>query len=113
MHVEVNLVRAGKDVRNLLASMFGLVADLPAQVETGCGRRVAFAMTSPLPERVTCLPCREYASEQHRRFADQLESLFRMSPGAQLTPGLDVSANDAAQAAARYRDLAERFAGRT
>ncbi|WP_436527338.1 hypothetical protein [Actinoplanes sp. HUAS TT8] len=112
VHVEVNVVRAGKDVRNLLASTFGLVSDLPAEVETGCGQRVAFVMTSPHPERVTCLPCREFASDKHRQFADQLVNLFRMSPGAGLAPGLNVTAEDAAQAVARYRDLAERFAGR-
>ncbi|MFC3988846.1 hypothetical protein [Actinoplanes siamensis] len=111
VHVDGNLVRASKDVRNLLASTFGLVADLPAEVETGCGRRVAFAATSPHPERVTCLLCREYAGEQHRQFADQLESLFGMSPGAGVAPGLSVSAEDAAKAVALHRDIARRFAG--
>ncbi len=104
MHVEVNLTRAGADVRNLLASTFGLVADLPAEVETGCGRRVAYAMTSPHPERVTCLACRLHASEQHRRFAEELETMFRM-PGV-----LNIHAEDAAQAVTRHRDLARRFA---
>jgi hypothetical protein len=112
VHVEVNLVRAGKDVRNLLASTFGLVPDLPVEVETGCGLRVAFVMTSPHPERVTCLPCRDYASGRHRQFAEQLESLFRMSPGVELTPGLNVTEEDHAKAVARHRDLAERFASR-
>ncbi|WP_244911585.1 hypothetical protein [Actinoplanes regularis] len=104
VHVEVNLTRAGADVRNLLASTFGLVADLPAEVETGCGRRVAYARTSPHPERVTCLTCRRHASEQHRQFAEDLASMFRM-PGV-----LDVHGADAAKAVARHRDLARRFA---
>ncbi|GAA4590903.1 hypothetical protein BJY16_000096 [Actinoplanes octamycinicus] len=104
VHVEVNLVRAGADVRNLLARTFGLVADLPAEVATGCGQRVPRAMTSPRPASVTCLPCREYASEQHRRFADELETLFRM-------PGATVDGEDSARAVARHRDLAARFAG--
>jgi hypothetical protein len=104
VHVEVNLVRSGADVRNLLARTFGLVGDLPPEVGTGCGTRVPRAMTSPHPRSVTCLPCRDYASEQHRQFADELETLFRM-------PGVTPQGEDSARAVARHRALAREFAG--
>ncbi|WP_203827527.1 hypothetical protein [Actinoplanes palleronii] len=103
VHVEVGLVRSGADVRNLLAATFGLVGDLPAEVETGCGQRVARVMTSPHPRSVTCLPCREFASEQHRVFAEQLETMFRM-------PGVAVQHEDGREAVARHREIAARFA---
>jgi hypothetical protein len=85
-----------------MAATWGLVADLPSVVTTGCGLSVPFAMTSAHPEKVTCLPCREHAGRQHLRFADQLESLASM-------PGSTISAPQAAPAAAKHRDLAARF----
>ncbi len=94
--------RADPAVRGVLASTFGLVGDLPAEVRTGCGLRVPAAMTSARPESVTCLPCREHAHEQNLRMADQLELLGAL-PGSVLTPG------QIARAAAEYRDLARRF----
>ena len=102
IHVERQVVRAGADYRNVLASTLGAGVDAPAEVRTGCGIRVPYAMTSPHPERVTCLPCREHAQREHRAFADQVENLSRM-------PGSPVSAEDGAKVAQRSRDLAERF----
>lgn len=104
IHVERRVVRSGAAVRDLLASTFGLVADAPSTVTTGCGVDVPYAMTSQRPESVTCLACREHAHHEHLRFADQLERLGRL-------PGSPVTAHQAAQAAARHRDLAARFAG--
>ncbi|MDQ7905074.1 hypothetical protein RB614_11130 [Phytohabitans sp. ZYX-F-186] len=104
IHVERRVVRADAAVRNLLASTFGLVADAPSTVTTGCGRRVPYAMTSPRPESVTCLACREHAHREHLRFADELEGLGRMA-GSVVTP------DRAAEAARHHRDLAARFAG--
>lgn len=102
IHVTRDVVRAAAHIRDRMAATFGLVPDLPSVVTTGCGLSVPFAMTSPHPEKVTCLACREHAGRQHLRFADQLESLARM-------PGAVVSAPQAAPAAARHRDLAARF----
>ena len=58
-------------VRNVVASTFGVAGDLPSVVATGCGLRVPRANTSRLPERVTCLPCREYAHRRFLNYADQ------------------------------------------
>ncbi|GIF10042.1 hypothetical protein [Actinoplanes teichomyceticus] len=102
VHVEIGLGRAGAEVRNVLASTFGLVADLPATVETGCGQRVPRARTSPHPRSVTCLACREFASRRHRALAEQLASMSGM-------PGLAIGAEDAARVVAWHRDLADRF----
>jgi hypothetical protein len=102
IHVEQQVVQAGASVRSLLASSFGLVADAPSEVTTGCGLRVPYAMTSPRPESVTCLACREHGHREHRRFAEQIEHL--------IGPGMPVSGEDVTRAAQHHRDLAERFA---
>ena len=103
IHVERNL-SADAAVRDMIASTFGLAGDLAGVVTTGCGLRVARAMTSPLPERVTCLACREHAHRLHLRYADQVERIGGM-------PGMNISSAQARLAADRHRDLAERFAG--
>lgn len=102
IHVEVKVVHGDAAVRNLMASTFGLVGDLPGLVTTGCGVRAALAMTSPRPDRVTCLPCREHAQREHLRFAEEVERLSRM-------PGSTVGPAQGKLAAARHRDLARRF----
>jgi hypothetical protein len=104
IHVEVKAVRGEAAVRDMLAATFGLVGDLPSVVTTGCGLRVPYAMTSPRPDRVTCLPCREHARAEHLRFADEIERLGRL-------PGPSVSPAEAERAAQRHRALAERFSG--
>ncbi|MFB4314260.1 hypothetical protein [Actinomadura sp. 21ATH] len=103
IHVEARVVRRDADVRGLMASTFGLAADLPARVDTGCGVRVPYAMTSARPDRVTCLACREHAAAEHGRFAEQVERLGLM-------PGSVIGAGEARAAARRHRELAERFA---
>ncbi|WP_238008664.1 hypothetical protein KZZ52_47330 [Dactylosporangium sp. AC04546] len=103
IHVEAGIPRAGATVRNLVAATFGLVGQLPAEVATGCGRRVPTAMTSGRPESVTCLACREHAHRQHLLLADQVEAMSRMA-GPAVTPG------QGAEAAARLREIAARFA---
>ena len=77
IHVAAD-IGAGLATRKVLASTFGLVADSPSVVESGCGRDVPVAMTSRKPESVTCLPCREHAAAQHREAAEQVERLARM-----------------------------------
>ncbi|GIE78359.1 hypothetical protein Aph02nite_43090 [Actinoplanes philippinensis] len=102
IHVEAGKLHSRAAERNLLASVFGLVGQLPAEVTSACGMRVPFAMTSAEPDAVTCLPCRKHAAERHRRFAEQIAEL-----GA--GPASPFSGLDAAQAAAAYRDIARRF----
>jgi len=102
IHVDVKF-HSDVVVRDILASTFGLAADSPATVATGCGLRVPLAMTSTHPEKVTCLACREFAHGRHLHLADQVEHLGRM-PGATITP------DEASEAARHHRDLARRFA---
>ncbi|MFC4060892.1 hypothetical protein ACFOWE_21525 [Planomonospora corallina] len=102
IHVEVDVIHADAALRNMMASAFGLVGELPSAVATGCGLRVPYAMTSPRPESVTCLACREHAHRRHLDYADQVERLSAM-PGTPLDP------HQAAQAAQRHRELAEQF----
>ncbi|WP_214405330.1 hypothetical protein [Pseudonocardia lacus] len=104
IHVEQKVLEAGPTVRNLISSMLGRATDAPSVVTTGCGIRVAYAMTSPRPESVTCLACREHAHREYLRFADQFE---RMGP----TPGAIITDDQLAEAVERLRDLAKRFSG--
>ena len=89
--------------RNLISSMLGRVPDAPSAT-TGCGLQVPYAMTSPRPESVTCLACREHAHGEYRRFADQIERLGPM-------PGMKITGDQVADAAERLRGLAMRFSG--
>lgn len=102
IHVERGLSRDAA-VRSMLASTFGLVGDLPSRVTTGCGVEVPFAMTSPRPESVTCLPCREHAVRLHTQAAEQAEQMIGLAgpvpPGEHLT-----------RAAQQHREQARRFA---
>lgn len=102
IHVEVKVVRGEAAVRTMLAATFGLAGDLPSVVGTGCGLRVPYAMTSPRPDRVTCLACREHARAEHLRFADEIERLGSL-PGSSVTP------TEAKRVAERHRGLAEGF----
>ncbi|GAA2420561.1 hypothetical protein GCM10010191_34770 [Actinomadura vinacea] len=102
IHVQSKVADYDADVRNVLASTFGLVGDRPSIVTTGCGQRVLYAMTSPRPEIVTCLACREHARLEHLCFAEQVERLGGM-------PGSTISIAQAKLAADRHRDLAETF----
>ncbi len=104
IHVEAKVVHDAAAARDLLAATFGLAADLPSVVTTGCGESVPYAMTSPRPDRVTCLACREYAHHAHLRFAEEVERLSRM-------PGSVISPAQGRLAAARHRALAQKFSG--
>jgi hypothetical protein len=59
-------------------------------------------MTSPRPESVTCLACRQYGRHHCLRRADLAMHLAAMR-GSQVNP------DQAARAAAKYRDLTTRF----
>lgn len=104
IHVESGAAPGSAAVRDVMAAAFGLVGDLPSLVTTGCGLRVPYAMTSPRPEKVTCLACREHARLEHLRSAEQVERLGSM-------PGSAIGAVQAKQAADWHRDLAKRFSG--
>lgn len=104
IHVEQKVMQAGAAFRNVIVSSLELVPDAPSVVTTGCGLQVPYAMTSPRPESVTCLACREHAHREHLRFAEQVERLSRM-------PGAPVTGDQAAKAARWARDLAKRFSG--
>jgi len=104
IHVESKVIHSSATVRNMMASTFGLVGDLPSQVTAGCGLEVPYVRTSPHPDKVTCLVCREHARLEHLRSAEQVERLGRM-------PGSTISAAQAKQAADWHHDLAKRFSG--
>lgn len=85
--------------RNMVASVFGMATDLPADVTTGCGLRVPLGSTSRLPERATCLACREYAHRKYLDYADQIERLGPM-------PGTNITAEQIRLAARTSREIA-------
>ncbi|MDQ1042554.1 hypothetical protein [Streptomyces sp. V4I2] len=103
IHVEQKVAQAGAAVRNVIASTLGRATDAPSVVTTGCGRQVAYVMTSPRPDSVTCLACREHAHREHLRCADQIERLS--------LPGMNITSDQAAKVAEWHRDLARRFSG--
>ncbi|MFI7316703.1 hypothetical protein [Streptomyces venezuelae] len=102
IHVQSKAVHDDAAARNVLASTFGLAGDLPSLVATGCGLRVPYAMTSPRPDQVTCLACREHAQREHLRFAEEVERLSRMA-------GSTISPEQGRLAADRHRGVARRF----
>jgi hypothetical protein len=59
-------------------------------------------MTSPRPESVTCLACREHAHREYLRLAEQIERLRG--------PGMPITDDEATKATAWLRDFATRFA---
>jgi hypothetical protein len=97
-------------IRSIITEATGLVPDLPKTVGTGCGRRRPIAMTSTVPEKVTCLACREYAHEEYlmwagmaRAAAEIAEAEPRAAIAAKTTPA-DLRAEERT-----YRALAARF----
>jgi hypothetical protein len=105
IHVEQKVTQAGADFRNVVTSLLGRAPDQPSVVTTGCGRQVPYAMTSPRPESVTCLACREHAHGEYLRLAGQVERLSEQ-PGLTLA---SLTGDQAAEAVKRLRDLAKRF----
>jgi hypothetical protein len=96
--------------RALIVQATGLVPDLPKTVGTGCGVRRPLAMTSTVPERITCLACRDWARVEYLTWAAMAQvsaELAEAEPSAavaaQATPG-DLRAEERT-----YRQLAARF----
>jgi hypothetical protein len=103
IHVDVSVIHKDALTRDMIASTFGLVGDLPSVIATGCGQQVPYAMTSSNPTHVTCLPCREHAHHQHLRYAEIAEN-------HSLMPGSSITTAQARQAAEQHRHLAKKFA---
>jgi len=99
-------------MRELITDATGLACDLPKTTGTGCGRRRPFAMTSTIPEHVTCLACREWAAQQYEEAAQSAEALIDLWPpgddliwaAAKTSPGkMREQARKDRAMAARYR----------
>jgi hypothetical protein len=96
--------------RDLIVRATGLVPDLPKTVGTGCGVRRPLAMTSTVPEKITCLACRDWAREEYLTWAgvahaaaELAEAEPRAAIAAKTTPS-DLRAEECT-----YRALAARF----
>lgn len=97
--------------RELIVRATGLVPDLPKTVGTGCGRRRPIAMTSTVPERVTCLACRDYGRAEYLTWAAVAQVAAEL---AEAEPRAAIAAAKATPADLRaeertYRLLAARF----
>jgi hypothetical protein len=97
-------------MRILITEAIGLVPDLPKTVGTGCGKRRPIAMTSTVPETVTCLACRDYARAEYLTWAAMAEVAAQLAEAepraaiaAKATPA-DLRAEERT-----YRELAARF----
>jgi hypothetical protein len=102
VHAEAHVVGVAQR-RARLSRAIGRAVSIPTTVPTGCGQRRPLAATSPIPERVTCLPCRDHARRAHDAFATALESV----PAPPVADPA-VVAHTAAEVR-RHRDLARRF----
>jgi hypothetical protein len=96
--------------RDLIVRATGLVPDLPKTVGTGCGVRRPLAMTSIMPEKITCLACRDWARAEYLLWAgmahaaaELAEAEPRAAIAAKTTPA-DLRAEEQT-----YRALAARF----
>jgi hypothetical protein len=63
-------------MRALITKATGLAVSATKTVGTGCGKRRPYAMTSAMPERVTCLACREWARAEQIKCAEMAEALL-------------------------------------
>lgn len=76
VHVEKTLPGMGQiEMSSLIARAIGVAPDLPKTGGTGCGKRRQLADTSTVPEKVTCLACREWAAEREIEMAGSAEAL--------------------------------------
>ena len=96
--------------RALIIQATGLVPDLPKAVGTGCGVRRPLAMTSTIPERITCLACREWARAEYLTWATMAEvaaELAEAEPRAAIA--VKAAPEDLRAEERTYRALAARF----
>lgn len=97
-------------MRDLLLSATGLAGDMPKTVATGCGKRRPFAMTSMVPERVTCLACREYARAQYTQQAENADMLISIPDSDPIWETAKVTRESLAAEARKDRAMAARYA---
>ena len=102
--------------RTLITEATGLVPDLPKTVGTWCGVRRPIAMTSTIPETVTCLACREQVAEDYRMHAEDAEhllALYDVQPELmeRASAAAKVTSQDIADEARAYRDMTARLGG--
>jgi hypothetical protein len=99
-------------MRDLLTAATGLAADLPKTVGTGCGRRRPIAMTSTVPEHVTCLACREWARAERLQWAEMAESLLALlADDPAFAATARVTPEQVAAQAREHREIAARLTG--
>ena len=96
--------------RDLIVRATGLVPDLPKTVGTGCGVRRPLAMTSTVPERITCLACRDWAREEYLAWAGMAHAAAELAE-AEPRAAIAAKATPAELRAGErtYRSLAARF----
>jgi hypothetical protein len=97
-------------MRALITEATGLVPDLPKTVGTGCSRRRPIAMTSTVPENVTCLACRDYAHAEYLTWAGMAHAAAEIAeayPGAAIVA--KATPDDLRSEERTYRELAARF----
>jgi len=102
VHAELNVVSVAQ-LRSRLTQVVGRAVSIPTSITTGCGQRRPLAATSHIPERVTCLPCREHARRAHDARATALENL------AALAVLEHDHASHLVAEARRHRELAHRY----
>jgi hypothetical protein len=93
-----------KAIQALLADALGVIPDLPKTVGPGCGLRRPFTSTSTVPEKITCLPCREWLRGECLFWADTAARALELAG----RPGFP-TAEDLRGEERIYRALAARF----
>jgi hypothetical protein len=109
IHVERDQLFTHADIRRVISEATGLAVDAPKTVTTGCGRRRPYAMTSTVPERVTCLACREHAWRCRIAQAEAAESLMAIPETDPIWAVAKVTPAGLAESAREHRALAARF----
>jgi len=109
IHVEKDLLFTHADIRRVISDATGLAVDAPKTVTTGCSRRRPYAITSTVPEKVTCLACREHAAAVYRQEAESAESLLKISADDAIWLTAKVTPAMLAGQAIEHRALAARF----
>jgi hypothetical protein len=96
--------------RALIVQATGLVPDLPKTVRTGCGVRRPLAMTSTVPEKITCLACRDWARAEYLTWAGIAHAAAELAEaGPRAAVGATTTPDDLRAEERTYRELAARF----
>jgi len=109
VHVERDQLFTHADIRRVISQATGLAVDAPKTVTTGCGKRRPYVMTSTVPERVTCLACREHARRHHLDQAESAESLMTIPEADPIWATAKVTPAGLAESAREHRATAARF----